>query len=383
MPRKFTVQIPQCKIEDIKSRVKSYSWFAAPQDEEKSWSRGVNTSYLKELCDYWVCQYDWRANEAHLNQFPQFIETIDGIDIHFLHVRGEGSKSRPIILTHGWPGSHYEFWSVIEQLAFPSRNGGNPEDAFDVIVPSLPGFGFSGKPPKPIGPRATARLWNKLMTECLGYSRYLAQGGDLGSLVTSFLGLDFDACVGIHLNMISLQPADSIPVTDEEADWLQVYATVHRTEGAYLHQHTTKPQTIAIALGDSPVGTAAWILEKVHGWTDLRAGSLKDIYSNDEILTNIMIYLVNDAISSSIWFYRGLIEEGNLSLSAEEHLSKPTGIANFLGEPVFNNPPRSWAERMFNIVHWTDIDQGGHFAAMENPKLFANDVQDFARLISF
>ncbi|MEL7030252.1 MAG: epoxide hydrolase family protein, partial [Pseudomonadota bacterium] len=361
----------------------SYPWYPAPADEGDTWARGTNTQALKALCDYWVKDYDWRASEAVLNRYPQFIETIDGIDVHYVHVEGEGPAARPIILTHGWPGSHYEFWDVIERLAYPSKFGGDPKDAFHVVVPSLPGFGFSGKPEKPIGPRTTARLWNTLMTQSLGYSRYLAQGGDLGALVTPFVGLDHDACVAVHLNMIAVQPADFTPQSDEEATWLTTNEAKRPIEGAYLQQHTTKPQTIALALADSPVGTASWILEKIRGWTDLRSGDLYEVYSKDEILTSIMIYLVNDAISSSIWFYRGFVEEAALMLQPGQRLTKPTGVANFTGEPVFNNPPRSWAERMFDVVHWSDIDQGGHFAAMEQPELFANDVITFARSISY
>ena len=303
MPRSYAVSVPQEKIDAILTRVKDYPWYPAPVDEGDTWLRGTNTEALRALCDYWVDGFDWRACEAELNRFPQFIETIEGIDIHYVHMKGEGENPKPIILTHGWPGSHFEFWNVIERLAHPSKFGGDPKDAFDVVVPSLPGFGFSGKPDKPIGPKTTARLWNSLMTQTLGYSRYIAQGGDLGALVTPFVALDYEACTAIHLNMIAVQPADPTPHTEEETAWFTTNEARRPIEGAYLAEHTTKPQTIGMALADTPVGTASWIFEKVVGWTDLSERNLAEVYSKDEILTTIMIYLVNDAIASSIWFY--------------------------------------------------------------------------------
>jgi len=330
-----------------------------------------------------VEEYDWRSCEEELNRFPQFIENIDGFDIHFVHVAGEAEDKRPLILTHGWPGSYYEFWGVIEKLAFPSRFGGNCEDAFDVIVPSLPGFGFSGKPGVLVGPRKTARLWNELMTRVLKYPRYLAQGGDFGSIVTNYLGLNHDACIGIHLNMVAIQPQYQKPQTDEERLWLRQYQATMNVEGAYLMEHATKPQTISMALMDSPVGAAAWILEKIHGWTDLRGGELEGVLTKDQILTSIMIYLLNDAVATSIWYYRGHFEEIKSSWTLDRRVETPTGIANFLREPVYKNPPRSWVDRMFNVVHWSDLDDGGHFAAFEQPDLFASDLHEFGRKIGF
>jgi microsomal epoxide hydrolase len=382
MSAEFKVSVDQSRIDHIVARVKAYPWRPAPADEKESWSRGTHTATLKSLCDHWVTDYDWRAEEAKLNRYPQFLEVIDGLTIHYVHAKGEGACPRPIILTHGWPGSHYEFWRVIERLAYPSRFGGDPDDAFDVVVPSLPGFGFSGKPDIPLGPRATAGLWNTLMTQTLGYDQYIAQGGDLGSLVTAYLGLDHEACSAIHLNMVSLMPAHTSPQSEDERNWLERQARMLQAEGAYMHLHTTKPQTIAMTLADSPVGTAGWILEKIHAWSDLGTRTLEEVYSRNEILTNIMIYLANDAITPSIWFYRGMVEEGALRLAPGQIVDKPTGIANFVREPVFNNPPRSWTQRMFNIVHWTDIEPGGHFAAMEQPDLFARDIVTFARTVA-
>ena len=382
MPKPFLVDVPQSKLDSILERVRAYRWFPAPAGEGEGWEKGTNTLFLKSLCEHWTETYDWRANEARLNRFPQYVETIEGIDIHFVHLVGESNGTRPLILTHGWPGSHYEFWNVIDQLAFPSRHGGSSDDAFDIIVPSLPGFGFSGKTAKPIGPRATARIWNSLMTERLSYHRYIAQGGDLGSLVTTALALNGKSCAGIHLNMVLVRPSSPTPLTDEESIWLDQYHAMVRSEGAYLSLHTTKPQTISMSLMDSPVGAAAWILEKFHGWSDLRTHDLAGTYSMDRLLTSVMIYLVNDAVATSIWFYRGLLEEA-LTQPAREYVVTPTGIANFLGDPVYRNPPRTWIDRMFNIAHWSDFSRGGHFAAAEQPLGFVEDLRQFARAISY
>ena len=382
MPTPFVVDIPQSKIDSILERVRAYPWFPAPADEAQGWERGTNTGFLKSLCEYWTGAYDWRANQERLNRFPQYVENIEGIDIHFVHLVGESNGARPLILTHGWPGSHFEFWDVIEQLAFPSKYGGSRDDAFDIIVPSLPGFGFSGKPAKPVGPRATALIWKSLMTERLAYPRYIAQGGDLGSLVTTELALNDASCVGIHLNLLLVRPGSPRPQTDQEMLWLDRYQAIVRSQGAYLSLHTTKPQTISIALMDSPVGAAAWILEKFHGWSDLRTHDLARVYSMDQLLTSIMIYLVNDAVATSIWFYRGLAEEA-LAEPTKANVEAPTGIANFLGEPAYRNPPRSLADRMFNIAHWSDFSHGGHFAAAEQPLSFSEDLRQFARVISY
>jgi microsomal epoxide hydrolase len=380
----FHLAIPQSRIDAILARVRDYPWFPAPEDEGETWSRGINTAWLEELCAYWTKAYDWRAAERDLNRYPQFKADIDGLAIHFVHVVGEANGKRPLIVTHGWPGSHYEFWDAIDRLAFPSRFGGSAADAFDVVAPSLPGFGFSGKPAKPFGPRATAALFDKLMTQELGYSRYIAQGGDWGSLVSSLLAMDHAACAACHVNMASLaRTADAQPQTDEEKQWAQTMGAMMQLEGAYFQQQSTKPQTLAMALMDSPVGTAAWILEKFHGWSDLRGGRLEDVYSKDQLLTSVMIYLVADAIATSVWYYRARIEELGLVFPAGTRVDKPVGIANFKGEPVFKVPPRSWAERVYNIVHWSDFAQGGHFAAMEQPDLFVEDLRTFGRTIGF
>lgn len=383
----FSVAVPQSKLDAIAARVRAYPWFPAPDDEGASWSRGVNTAWLRDLCAYWTDHYEWRAHERNLNRFPQFIASIEGLDIHFVHVVGEANGARPLLLSHGWPGSLYEFWGVVEKLAFPSRFGGKPEDAFDLVIPSLPGYGFSGKPARPLGQRATARLFNTLMTDVLGYKSYLAQGGDWGSLVTSALGIDHGvatggACRAIHFNMMPLRPSPPIPQTDEEKTWLAHMGAALQAEGAYFQEQSTKPQTLAHALMDSPVGTAAWILEKFHGWSDLGDhGDIGRVYSKDQLLTNVMIYLVTDSIATSVWYYRARVEEGGVELQQGQRCETPTAFANFPGERVFSAPPKSWVERACNLVRWTDMPDGGHFAAMEKPDAFVAEIRDWARQI--
>lgn len=380
----FHVAVPQATVDALRSRVAQFPWFPAPDDEGDTWSRGINTAYLRRFCETWAEAYGWRAAEAELNRFPQFTAEVEGLSLHFVHVVGESQGRRPLILCHGWPGSHYEFWDSIEKLAFPSRFGGDAADAFDVIVPSLPGYGFSGKPLRPLGQRATARLFNGLMTEVLGYTRYLAQGGDWGSMVSSWLAHDHAACVGVHLNMIGLRPTPSVPQTDDEKAWLARTEFAMRFEGAYFQQQATKPQTLAMSLMDSPVGAAAWILEKFHGWADLGDhGDLERVFRRDQLITNIMIYLVTGSLATSVWFYRALFEEGGFALPDGERCEKPTGFANFPGEKVYTPPPRSWVDRAYNVVRWTDMPRGGHFAAMEAPELFVADVQAFGRDIAY
>ena len=384
--RPFRIQIDADKLDWIDERVKAYRWFPQPGGAmDDNWAYGMSTKALREIVEYWQDGFSWARAEDELNRFPHFKTEIDGLDIHFVHLVGEANGARPLLLTHGWPGSFYEFWQVAEPLAFPSRFGGQAEDAFDLVIPSLPGYGFTGKPDKPLGQRATARLWDKLMVEALGYEKYLAQGGDWGAMVTSWLGFGHGrhngegGCQGIHLNMFGLQPTPATPQNDEETSWLQLSRANMQAEGSYFMQQATKPQTLALGLMDSPVGQAAWILEKFHAWSDRRGGRLLDIYTRDQLLTNLMIYLVNDAFATSVLYYRAFIEEGGAALPQGQRCETPTGFANFPGEPVYKPPPRSWTERAYNITHWSEMSHGGHFAAMEVPDLFVEEVRNWAR----
>ena len=376
--RPFEVRWSEAEIETVLAQVRSYPWPPAPAVPD-GWAYGCDGAYLKDLCEHWTQRYDWRAAMADLNRFPQFTARIEDFDIHFLHVVGEAGGKRPLIVTHGWPGSHYEFWQAIEKLAFPSRFSGDPADAFDLVVPCLPGFGFSSKPSKPIGQRTTARLFNTLMTEVLGYQSYLAQGGDWGAMVTSWLGRDHGANArAIHLNMLGFRPHGG-PTGEAEIAWAQKQAGAMEMMGAYFRLQVSKPQSLAWMGAGNPVGQAAWIAERFHDWSDLRAKSMDEAYPKDRLLTNIMLYVMTGSFTTGAWYYRGLVEEGGLAFAPGERLETPTAFANFPGEPLYSAPPRSFAERAYNVTRWTEMPRGGHFAAMEEPDLFVDEVRDWAR----
>jgi microsomal epoxide hydrolase len=383
-PTPFTINIPDAKLAAIRARVEAYRGFPAPANEQ-GFAYGMSTPVMQDIQRYWLDSYDWRAAEAELNRWPQFTADVDGQTIHFVHLVGEAKGKRPLLITHGWPGSVYEFWQAIGPLAYPSEHGGKAEDAFDLVIPSLPGYGFSGKPASPLGQRATAALWDKLMRGVLGYGTYLAQGGDWGSMVTSWLGKNHGTvdgkggCRGIHLNMMAMRPTPAVPQSPEEIAWLQKSQLMMQMEGAYLMQQATKPQTLAMALMDSPMGTAAWILEKFHGWSDLRTRGLLKVYTRDQLLTNVMIYLVTDSIATSVWYYNALFQEGGATLPEGERCETPTAFASYPGEEYILAPPQSWAERAYNITRWTEMPQGGHFAAMEVPDIYVADLRDWAR----
>jgi pimeloyl-ACP methyl ester carboxylesterase len=374
----FAVSWDPARVSRIKQQIRDYRWPAPPEDDDWRW--GMQQSTLKTLTSRLADGFNWDTAAENLNRFPQFIAQIDGFDIHFVHLIGEAGGKRPLLLTHGWPGSHFEFWGAAEKLAFPSRFGGNAGDAFDLVIPSLPGYGFSGRPARPKGQRWAAGLLGKLMTETLGYNSFRAQGGDWGSIVTSWLAFDRpDVVRAIHLNMIGVRPTPATPQSPEEVAWLQRMQAGMQAEGSYFLQQATKPQTLAFALHDNPVGTAAWILEKFHGWSDLREGDLLKTYDVDKLLTNLAIYLTTDAIQTSVWFYRGLFEEGGQALPEGKRVEVPTGFANFPGEKLYAPPPRSWCDRAYNVTHWSEMPRGGHFAAMEEPDNFVADVQAWAR----
>ena len=374
----FAVAWSKDEVEPVLEQVRAYPFPPAPADEN-GWAYGCDAAFLKRFCDHWAGAYDWRAAVTKLNRFPQFTARIEVFDIHFVHVVGEAGGRRPLILTHGWPGSHFEFWKSIEKLAYPSRFGGEAKDAFDVVVPSLPGFGFSSKPARPFGQRATARLFDGLMTEALGYKRYLAQGGDWGGMVTSWLGVDHgEHCKAIHLNMIGLRPKGG-PQTEAEIAWLTRTRSAMQVMGAYFGLQASKPQSLAWLGAGNPVGQAAWIVERFYDWSDRSQKDLDAIYGKDRLLTNVMLYVMTDSFATGAWYYRGLIEEGRLAFAPGERVETPTAFANFPGEPLYSAPPRSFAERAYNIVRWADQPRGGHFAAMEEPDLYVDEVRAWGR----
>jgi pimeloyl-ACP methyl ester carboxylesterase len=379
MPQKpFKIEIPQATLDAIRAKVRAYEWHEMPRGSglEGSWAYGANLDFMKDLCAYWTEKYDWRKWETELNKFPQFTAKIEDIDIHFYHV--EGSTKRPLILSHGWPGSVFEFLHVIEPLAHPEKFGGDAKDGFTVVVPSLPGYGFSGKPSRPISPRSIARLFDKVMVEELKLPDYIAQGGDWGSAISGWMGYDSKHCKAVHLNMFGWRSPGVLPETEEEKRAAASAQQLFDAEGAYFREQSTKPQTLSYAMMDSPVGACAWIVEKFYGWSDIRRG-FDNIYTKDQLLTNVMIYLVTRTFNTATWLYRGLFEDfSGAPVPPKTRMEKPTAIANFPVD-LIPFPPRSMVEKNVNVVRWTDFKEGGHFAALERPDDLVGDIRAFAR----
>ena len=379
MIRPFQIEVPVETLELIRRQVASYAWHEMPDDG--GWAYGANLAYMKELCAYWLDEFDWRVQEAAINRFAHFIAPVDGIDLHFIHEKGSGPAPLPLIISHGWPGSIVEFLKIIEPLVHPERFGGSSEDAFDVIAPSLPGFGFSGRPPRPIGPRKIARLFDTLMTDVLEYPSYLAQGGDWGGAISSWLGFEHaPACRAIHINIFTMRPPNG-PQSREEEAWATQFKRDQLMEDGYRTQQATKPQTLSYAMMDSPVGVAAWIIEKFNSWSDTVGDNIESVYTKDELLTNIMVYLVTKSFNTASWIYYGRREEGGRVLSPDgQRVEVPTAAALFPAE-LLSWPPRSYAERVYNITRWTEMPRGGHFAALEQPTLLIDDIRAFARTL--
>jgi pimeloyl-ACP methyl ester carboxylesterase len=376
--RPFEVNWSEAEVARVHERVASTRLPAAPPGS--GWTYGCDADFLQRVQRYWTQDYDWRAAVAQLNRHPQFIATIDGQAVHYLHVRGESPVPRPLLITHGWPGSQVEFWDVIEPLAFPSRFGGRAEDAFDLVMPSLPGYGYSSPLAQPMGQRATAKLWNTLMTEVLGYPRYLAQGGDWGAVVTSWLGLDHGANVSaIHLNLLAFRHAEP-PRDEAEGQWMQNALAAAQSLGPYSQLQRTRPQSLAWAAADNPLGQAAWILERFHDWSDLRTRSFEDVFPLDRLLSNVMLYVMTGSFASSLWYYAAMVQEGMVVLPLGTRCETPTAYTDYR-DPVVPSPPRGRAERAYRIDRWVQSPSGGHFAAMENPKFFVDDVRDWARAL--
>ena len=377
--RPFTIAVEDSVLDDLRKRLADTRW---PDEIPGSgWDYGSNLAYLKELVEYWRTKFDWRAQEAKLNAFSHFKSEVDGLDIHFIHEKGKGPNPIPLIITHGWPSCFFEMTKIIPLLADPASHGGDAADSFDVVAPSLPGFGFSDHAQdRGMEVQRVAGMWNKLMTQNLGYPKFAAQGGDIGSGVTARLGFAHsDNLYGIHLTSITrptpyLGPG-SKPLTDAEQALITQRDKWFADEGGYNHIQGTKPQTLAYGLNDSPVGLAAWIVEKYRTWSDC-GGDIEKSYTKDELLTIVTIYWVTQTISSSTRMY--FENQKDLwTMEKGQKVPAPAGMAMFPQE--ISKPPREWGERSYDVRRWTEMTSGGHFAALEEPQLLAEEVRAFFR----
>ncbi|OME90788.1 MULTISPECIES: epoxide hydrolase family protein [Paenibacillus] len=372
---RFHIHVSDEILDDLKYRLHHIRW--PDQVENAGWERGTEISYLKSLVSYWKDHYDWRAQESKLNHLSQFCCNIDGIDVHFVHERGKGPNPLPIILTHGWPDSYLRYQNIIPLLTDPASYGGNPEDSFDVIVPSLPGFGFSSRPKHPgVNNFRVSEMWAKLMTKELGYKKFAAAGGDIGSGVTRYLASNHpELLFGIHLTDVGIirnlmTSSDQAKLSEEELRYKKNASKWIAQEGGYMSLQSTRPQSLAYGLSDSPAGLAGWIIEKYRAWSDCN-GNLQHRFNEDELITHIMIYWVTNTIGSSARMYY----ENSHYLPPLGYIDVPTGIALFPADILL--PPKEWAMRNLNVTRWTSLPRGGHFTAMEEPELLAQDIRAF------
>ncbi|MGD0073289.1 MAG: epoxide hydrolase family protein [Candidatus Binataceae bacterium] len=374
----FKIEVAEPVLTDLRARLERTR---LPDEVPGSgWQYGTNLAYLKELIEYWRTRYDWRAHERELNRFSHFRADVDGQGIHFIHQPGRGPNPKPLLLIHGWPGSIYEFDQIIPMLTDPAAHGGDPRDSFTIVAPSLPGYGFSDRPRAAgMNIEAMAAIFVKLMTETLGYKRFAVQGGDWGAVITTCVGYAYASSVyGIHLNMLGVGPAEgkgAPALSEEEKKFLAEAAKFRHEEAGYQAIQGTKPQTLAYALNDSPAGLAAWIVEKFRTWSDC-GGDVERCFSKDQILTNVMIYWVTETINSSTRLYYEY-RHNPWRLAPGTRVETPTGVAAFPREIL--RAPRVWAERAYNIRRWTEMPEGGHFAAMEQPSALAADIRAFFR----
>jgi microsomal epoxide hydrolase len=377
----FEIRIPDAVLDDLRERLARTRFPDEVNDD--GWSYGTSLAYLRELCDYWEKKFDWRAEEAKLNRLDQFTTHIDGLRIHFIHERSNEPNALPLCITHGWPGSIMEFTKILGPLTDPVAHGGSAEDAFHVVCPSMPGYGFSEAAPESgMDVKRIAEIESKLMAR-LGYERYGAQGGDWGAVVSSLMGLvDPAHCAGIHVNMVVAGPPKGVEnpaegLSPQELGALADMGRFQEQETGYQRIQGTKPQTLGYGLNDSPAGLAAWIVEKFRTWSDC-GGDVESCFTRDELLTNVTIYWATQTIASSVRLYCETMRAGRFGPS-DERIEVPTGAAIFPKE--LYRPPRSWAEARYNIQHWTEMPSGGHFAALEEPEALVKDVRAFFRKV--
>ena len=366
----FEIPVNPLEMALVRSRVGAFRFFEEPEDA--GWKHGANRDYMERLRTYWLEKFDWPAAVASLNRHPHIrVDVEDGFHLHAVHKRSSRPDARPLLIAHGWPGSIVEFDAIIERLAEPEDPA---QPAFHVIAPSLPGYAWSDRPKNPIGPRGVARLYDTLMGK-LGYDHYIYQGGDWGCVIAGWIGLDSARVDAIHLSGFGLRPADMQPETPEDMAWLEKAMVVRDTETAYLQLQGTKPQSLGFAMMDSPMGVAAWFAEKFVGWSDVGPES-DPPFSFDTMLTNIMIYLTTRSFLTATWIYRGMFLEGGFAIPEGRRIEVPTGVAAF-PQDLLAFPPRSIVERGYNVVRYTAMPRGGHFASLEEPELFLADLRAF------
>ena len=369
-PRPFSIDVPRAVLDDLKRRLEQTRWPAPIPGA--GWEYGADVAYVRELCDYWRTTYDWRKHEAELNRYPQFLCEVDGVDIQFWHVKGKGPRSFPLLLIHGWPGSMVEFQRLLGPLTDPASHGGDGADAFDVVVPSLPGFGWSGKPrERGWGISRIAAAFDTLMSRALGYGRYGVQGGDWGGIIAAKMGsAHADHVSAIHLNfVIGMPPAE---MSEADQAFAAKRAAFRDQETGYSNVQGTKPDSLTVGQTDSPAGLAAWVTEKFRTWGDC-GGNVETGFSKDTLLTNLMFYWAPNSVASAARiYYEAGRDPGDFRYPK---VDVPTGVANFPAEPW--QAPRHWVESRFNIQRWTQMSHGGHFAALEQPDLLMGDVRAF------
>jgi epoxide hydrolase len=371
-PTPYRIDVPQAVLDDLNQRLANTRWPATIPGS--GWDYGADVDYVRELCEYWRTRYDWRKHEAALNEHPQFLSSIDGVDIHYWHIRGKGPNPLPLCIIHGWPGSIYEFYDLIGPLTDPAAHDGDPADSFDLVVPALPGFGFGGKPQeRGWGITRTAAAFDTLMSKELGYDRYVVQGGDWGGILSAKMASAHAGHVtAAHLNFVLATPPSKMSEDEQKA--AEERTRFQAQETGYSNVQGTKPMSLGIAQSDSPAGIAAWIVEKFRTWSDC-GGDLESVYTKDQLLTNLMFYWAPNSSASSARIYF----ESQRDPDAFRYVKPetPIGVAVFPGEPW--RVPRSWAEPRFNIKRWNEMPRGGHFAAMEQPELLLGEIREFFR----
>ncbi|GAA3431255.1 epoxide hydrolase family protein [Kutzneria kofuensis] len=374
----FRISVPTRDLDDLRERLARTRFAPALSPD---WTHGTPPGYLAELVEHWRTKFDWSAAEAKLNEMAQFTATVRDAELHFVHVEGKGPKPLPLLFSHGWPGSFWEVSKIIGPLTDPAAHGGDPADAFHVVAPSLPGYGFSEHPGTPgISPPEIAHRFHELMTDVLGYERYAAQGGDWGAVITTCLGRDHgDRLAGIHVNMMAARPVigeHSAALTDAEQAYVDGQAAWRSSEGGYTAIQSTKPATLGAGLSDSPAGLAAWIVEKFRSWSDCD-GDVESVFSKDDLLTNISIYWLTNSIATSTRLYYEAWRDQATPMFTPGYIDTPTGFASFPKE--ISRPPREWVARAYNLQRFTEFERGGHFAAMEQPEALVEDIRAFFR----